>query len=76
MAQLQVLLKGENWKRRIVVYVLLFVIALVILEAWFPGTIASIFPTMKKIVAGIYKYGSEVMESLKKLVQNISGWNH
>lgn len=75
MAQLQVILKGENWKKRILVCLLLFVIGLAILEIWHPGTMASAFAAIKEGAVRIYNYGGTVMASLQELARDIGGWN-
>jgi len=75
MAQLQVILKGENWKRRILVCLLLCVLGLVILEIWNPGTMAAAFAAVKKAVIWIYDYGGTMMASLQKRARDIGGLN-
>ena len=74
MAQLQVILKGESWKKSIIVGVVSVVIILIILEAWRPGTMAAIFPAAKNGAVRIFDYAGDVFESLKKLVSSISNW--
>jgi len=74
MAQLQVLLKGENWKLRILVCFLLLVISLVILELWRPGSLASIFSSIKNGLVRIYRLGGDVFHAFKQVVSTIGSW--
>lgn len=74
MAQLQVLLKGENWRLRLLIYLLLFVIALVILEVWYPGSLASVFLTIKKSLSLVYDFVGNILGNLGELARKISAW--
>jgi hypothetical protein len=74
MSQLQVLLKGENWRLQILVCCLLLVIALVILEIWLPGSLASIFTAIQNGLVWIYKLGGDVFHAFKEVVSTIGSW--
>jgi hypothetical protein len=71
MAQLQVILMGENWKRRILVGLVLCVLGLILLEIWNPGTMASIYSAARTTVVWIYDFIVKTAESLHNLARSI-----
>jgi hypothetical protein len=74
MTQLQVILKGESWTKRILVTTLSVAIILIILEALRPGTTASVLAAIKNGALWIYDFTGDVWESLKKLLGIIRNW--
>jgi hypothetical protein len=74
MTQLQVILKGESWTKRVLVTTLSVAILLIILEALRPGTMASVLAVIKDGALWIYDFAGDVWESLKKLLGTIRNW--
>jgi hypothetical protein len=74
MVQLQVMLKGENWKLRLLVCLILLLISLIVLEICLPGSLASIYPSIKKALVRIYEFGGNTFHAFKRVVSTIGSW--
>ncbi len=55
MSNHQVLLKGGNWKKQLLICILLIVIGLVILRLWRPGTISAFLTYINDSLAYLYR---------------------
>ncbi len=71
MGQMQVILKGENWKRRALVCLVLCALGLILLEVWNPGTISAIYSEVRKTAVWIYNFAGAMIKSLQTLARNI-----
>jgi hypothetical protein len=74
MVQLQVMLKGENWRLRLLVCLLLLLIALIVLEVWLPGSLASVFSAIKNTLVRIYEFCGDIFHAFKRVVSTIGSW--
>ncbi len=71
---LQVLLQGGMRKKWIAGIALLVVIALGALEAWRPGTIASIPYLLLGAVVTFWGWLGNIVDVVRQLIRNITGW--
>jgi hypothetical protein len=54
MSDRQVLLQGGNWKRQLLICLLLIGIGVLILHLWIPGSISSFLANVYDIFASLY----------------------
>ena len=66
MSDKQLLLQGTNWKKQLLICILLIVIGLVILRLWRPGTISAFLMHVRDSVAFLYNYIGNLIDSLKE----------
>jgi hypothetical protein len=74
MGHQQVLLRGGSRKNQILIATLLIAIGLVVLDVWRPGAIASILSGIFSIITSIYDYMGDILNRLREIAHNISGW--
>jgi len=71
---LQVLLQGGNRKKWIAGIALLVAIVLGALEAWRPGTIASIPYLLVGAVVTFWGWLGNIVNAVRQLIRDITGW--
>ena len=65
MSDQQVLLRGGNWKKQLLICFLLIVIGLVILRIWRPGTISAFLGYVSDCFVYVFNYIGNFINSLK-----------
>jgi hypothetical protein len=65
MSDQQVLLQGANWKKQLLIFVLLIVIGLVILRIWRPGTISAFLGYVADCFVYVFNYVGNFISSLQ-----------
>jgi hypothetical protein len=74
MRHQEVLLRGENRKKQILICALLIALGLLLLHLLRPGTVAAISWWIIHLLASIPGYMGDILDSLQEVVHNISGW--
>ncbi len=65
MSAQQVLLQGGNWKKQLLICILLIVIGLVILRIWRPGTISAFLSYISDCFVYVFNYVGSFVDSLQ-----------
>jgi cyanate permease len=74
MGRQQVILRGESWKKQILVWSLLIVLGLAVIHELLPGALSSAFSAVFDAIASLYAYMGDLLNSLREIAHNISGW--
>jgi hypothetical protein len=64
----RVLLQSGNWKRQLLICLVLILIGLVILHFWYPGLIRAFFAEIYNILASLYGYLGTFLDYVQKKV--------
>jgi hypothetical protein len=74
MAYQQVLLQGDGWRRHLLIWALLIVIALAVLHLWRPGLINSIVLGIYDAFVSMFDYLGSFFNNLREIIHRITGW--
>lgn len=64
----RILLQGGNWKKQLLICLVLILIGLLILHLWFPGLISAFYAQIYSILASLYGYLGSFIDYLQKKI--------
>jgi hypothetical protein len=74
MGRQQVILRGGDRKKQILIWSLVIAIGLLVTHAWRPGAIDFVLSSISQGIASAYAYMGSLLDSLRAIVHNISDW--
>jgi hypothetical protein len=74
MAYQQVLLQGDGWRKQLLIWILLIVIAVAVLHLWRPGLVSSIGLGIYNALVSTMEYAGNLLASLRDIIHRTTGW--
>ena len=74
MAYQQVLLQADGWKKHLLIWALLIVIAIAVLHLWRPGLVTSMVLGIYDALVSMFEYLGNFFNHLREIIHRITGW--
>jgi len=74
MAHQQVLLQGNGWRKQLLIWVLLIVVAVAVLHLLRPGLVGSILLGIYDALVSTFEYAGNLLASLREIIHRTTGW--